>query len=144
MVRLVLAALLLALLAAAPPAGAQNFPDRPIRIIVPLAPGGGTDVFARLLAELASPALGQPIVIENRTGAVGTIGMQALAQAAPDGHTLGFTVNSPLTSAHHAVTVRYTLDQFEPMFIAARGPFTAWRAPCTSRPSGCSVVWTSG
>jgi len=119
MIRLLLATMMLAA-----PAAAQTFPDRPIRIIVPLAPGGGTDVFARVLAELASPALGQPVVVENRPGAVGTIGMQAMLSAPADGHTIGFTVNSPITSAHHAVNVRYTLDQFDPLFIAAQGPFT--------------------
>lgn len=122
------AALAAPLALAAPAVHAQaqgaSWPDRPIRIIVPLAPGGGTDIFARLLAELAAPALGQPIVVENRTGAVGTVGMQAVAESRPDGLTLGFTVNSPITSAHLAVPVRYNAaEAFEPMFIAAAAPF---------------------
>jgi tripartite-type tricarboxylate transporter receptor subunit TctC len=70
--------------------GAQPapFPTQPIRIIVPFAPGGAPDIVARLLADQAAPGLGQPITIENRTGAGGNIGMQAGARAVPDGHTV--------------------------------------------------------
>ncbi|WP_158639145.1 Bug family tripartite tricarboxylate transporter substrate binding protein [Elioraea rosea] len=64
------------------------FPTQPLRIIVPFAPGGAPDIVARLLAEHASPQLGQPVQVENRTGAGGNIGMQAGARATPDGHTI--------------------------------------------------------
>jgi tripartite-type tricarboxylate transporter receptor subunit TctC len=68
---------------------AQNkFPERPITIVVPSAPGGSTDFTARLIAEPLSRALGQPVVIENKAGATGNIGNQAVARAKPDGHTL--------------------------------------------------------
>ena len=71
-------------------------PDRPIRVIIPHAPGGGTDVVTRVLAEAVGTALGQPLVIENRTGgAAGLIGTDLVAKSAPDGYTL--LVNS---SAH--------------------------------------------
>ena len=73
---------------AAWPALAQAFPDRPIRIIVPVGPGGGTDIFARKLVELIGGSLGQPIIVENRPGGSGTIGTQAVIDARPDGHTL--------------------------------------------------------
>lgn len=69
-------------------AQAQTFPTRPIRVIVPSAAGGGTDITARLIAPRMSELLGQQIVVENRAGAAMIIGSEAVARAAPDGHTL--------------------------------------------------------
>lgn len=108
----------------AAPAAAQGFPDRPVRVIVPIAAGGGTDVFARMLSELASPILRQPVIVENRAGASGTIGLQAMLDAPRDGHTISFIWNAPLTSVPHTLGTRYTLDDFEPMFIVGTAPFT--------------------
>jgi tripartite-type tricarboxylate transporter receptor subunit TctC len=110
--------------APAPALAQPAFPDRPVRIIVPIAAGGGTDVFARMLAELASPILRQPVVVENRAGASGTIGLQALIDAPRDGHTLAFIWNAPITSVPHTLGTRYTLDDFEPMFVVGSAPFT--------------------
>jgi tripartite-type tricarboxylate transporter receptor subunit TctC len=88
-----LTALLLALCAA--PAFAQGaFPDKTIKVVVPFAAGGGVDVMARLFAEKAAPILGVPVIVENRAGASGTIGGQAVHQSPPDGYTLLFV---PLT-----------------------------------------------
>ncbi|CAN0398614.1 unnamed protein product, partial [Phaeothamnion confervicola] len=76
-----------------PPAFAQSYPTRPIHIIVPAAPGGMSDVITRTVGQRLAEALGQPVVVDNRLGANGIIGMEAAARAAPDGYTLvlGYT-----------------------------------------------------
>ena len=91
--------LLLCLAGPAPraqPAGA--FPERPVRLVIPLPPGGSNDLIGRILAHGMAQRLGQPVVVENRSGARGVIGAEAVARAAPDGHTVllgggGFTLN---------------------------------------------------
>jgi tripartite-type tricarboxylate transporter receptor subunit TctC len=73
----------------APAARAQDYPNKPITMIVPFAPGGPTDVVGRIVSQRMSEALGQPIVIENKAGAGGRTGIEAMSRAAPDGYTLG-------------------------------------------------------
>ncbi|VTU25067.1 Argininosuccinate lyase [Variovorax sp. PBL-E5] len=87
--RQLLGALGAAPLAAAVPAWAQGYPARPIRIVVPLPPGSPPDVLARLVAERLQQAWKQPVIVDNRPGATGMIGMDVVAKAAPDGYTVG-------------------------------------------------------
>lgn len=88
----------LALLAAVPSlAQAQTFPSKPIRIIVPYPAGGATDVAARLLAPRLQEELKQNVIVENRPGASGNLGMQALLQSPADGHTLAMSLTGMLS-----------------------------------------------
>ena len=88
-------ALLVALIApCATGAAAQDDPAHAIRIVVPFAPGGGTDVFARVMGQRLQEALGQSVVVDNRAGAGGNIGTELVAKSAPDGHTLLFTTTA--------------------------------------------------
>jgi tripartite-type tricarboxylate transporter receptor subunit TctC len=93
----------------------QGFPERPITLIVPAPPGGGTDVFARQLAEIVEPLLKQKVVVENKAGGGGTVGTTLVTAARPDGHTLGFIWNSPLTTSPHTLPVAYTPDSYQPV-----------------------------
>ena len=90
--RRIAAAIMLACLAL--PAMAQVFPERPIRIVVPFAPGGATDVGARVLAEALGAVSPQPVLVENRVGGAGMVGAEAVGRATPDGHTLLFNNTS--------------------------------------------------
>ena len=80
------------------PVTAQDYPSRPIRLIVPFAAGSTPDVFARIVGERASAGLKQPIVIENRAGAGGNVGTDAMVKAAPDGYTIGASITGPLVN----------------------------------------------
>ena len=90
-------AALASLAALALPVRAQPWPARPLRIIVPYPTGGISDLVARALGDRLAARLGQAVIVENKAGASGTIGMDALAKAAPDGYTLAFSAISPLS-----------------------------------------------
>jgi tripartite-type tricarboxylate transporter receptor subunit TctC len=104
-------------------AHAQGFPLKPVKIVVPFAPGGNLDVTARIVAESMAKQLGQPFIIENRAGAGGVIGSEAVATAAPDGYTLvsgttATTIVSPLLVGR----APYQLQSFAPVGMMAVTP----------------------
>src|SRR5215207_2896554 len=78
-------------------AAQEKYPSRPIEMVIPTAAGGGTDIALRALAEIAEPALGQKVVVVNKTGGGGAVGMAGIVQAKPDGYTIGGLWNAPLT-----------------------------------------------
>jgi len=89
----------------------DKFPSKPITMIVQFAPGGNTDLTGRALATLASKILGQPIVVENKAGGAGVIGINALAKAAPDGYTIGTPSFSATVVTPHLRSVPYNVKQ---------------------------------
>ncbi|MEA2928277.1 MAG: hypothetical protein QOG38_705 [Hyphomicrobiales bacterium] len=118
------AAAIACLLAGTGGASAQSYPSRPITLVVPLSVGGSTDVIGRLMAEGMRAALGQAIVVENTTGAGGTIGVGRLARAAPDGYTIGIGQwgTNVATGAIYPLTFDL-LNDFEPIGLIATQPF---------------------
>lgn len=98
------------------PALADKYPSKPIVLIVPYSPGGGTDIAARVIAKFVEPYLGQPIVVENKAGAGGQVGWSAFAKAKPDGYTIGF-VNSPAILLVKALrdNVPFKISDFVPI-----------------------------
>ncbi len=105
-------------------ATAQTYPNRPITMVVPLAPGGSTDVIARIMAEGMRAALGQTIVVENTTGAGGTIGIGRLARATPDGYTFGIGQWGTNVANGAVHNLPYDLlKDFEPIALIATQPF---------------------
>jgi len=97
-------------------ARAQDWPQRPVRIIVPFGPGGGADIIGRIVAQALQDKLGQPVVIENRPGAAGTLGNEAVARADKDGYTLGIMTAGQIIAAVMNKSLRYdTLTAFDPV-----------------------------
>ena len=116
--------LALAALAVSVAAHSQQFPNRPVKIIVPFGPGGFTDVAARILQKELAPALGQAVIIENRPGAGSTIGTDAVAKAAPDGYTLVMISTAHVISPHLYKQMPYDpLKDFTPVMKLAEGPY---------------------
>jgi tripartite-type tricarboxylate transporter receptor subunit TctC len=106
------------------PAVAQRWPDRPIRIVVPYPPGGSTDPVARLLAGDLQTRLGQPVVVENRAGAAGSIGTEHVARAAPDGSTFLFHTSVLATEVSFKQGLNYNVvADFTPVSLAVTGPY---------------------
>ena len=102
---------------------AQNYPSRPIRFIVPFAAGGGTDLVARTLAHKLTQALGQPVVVDNRTGASGVIGTELASKSAPDGYTI--MIATPTLAVNPSLIPNLSYDpvkDFAPVSLIATSP----------------------
>jgi len=130
------------LIAMSPLAGhAQAYPNRPVKMVVPYPAGGGTDLLARLLARKLGERLGQPVVVENRTGASGKVGTDYVGQAAPDGYTLLFNndtlVEAPSMSKGPPEDV---LAHLAPLGLVAEGYMVIGASASTQAPSLAELV----
>jgi tripartite-type tricarboxylate transporter receptor subunit TctC len=108
---------------------AQSYPSRPINVIVSFPPGGNTDIMARALQNEISKALSQTVVIINKPGAAGTLGLIELSRAAPDGYTIALTPNNPLTAQPHVQKLPYTMDSFRYVCLTYFAPYVLIAGP---------------
>ncbi len=115
------AAAALTLGATAAPALAQNYPARPITLIVPWAAGGGTDAVARVIGTLLEKDLGQPVSVVNRIGGSGVVGHSAIANAAPDGYTIGL-ITVEITMMHHQKLTELSPASYTPIALVNLDP----------------------
>ena len=110
-------------------ASAQSYPSRPITMVVPFPPGGNTDIMARALQMEMSKALGQTVVIINKGGAAGTLGLIDVARAAPDGYTIALSPNNPLTAQPHLQKLPYGMDSFRYICLTYYAPYVLIAGP---------------
>jgi len=115
----------------AAPVQAQSFPSKPIRLVIPFAPGGVVDLTARQIGPKLSEAIGQPVLIENRSGAGGTLAADHVAKSAPDGHTLLFAFDSHAVNPHiYKSDLRYdTFKDFAPVTFVGSIPLLLATSP---------------
>ena len=128
MVRCILSLTIASGLAGYSPATAQPYPSAPVKVVTPFAAGGGADVLCRLVAEKLQAMLGQPFIVENRTGAGGNIGAEAVAKAAPDGQVLLCAPDPVLTSY-----LLYSKLAFDPRAFAPVSVFAVFRMGLVAR-----------
>ena len=120
---LIALAALSALTAFTPPAAAQPYPARPVKLVVAFAPGTTSDIIGRMVAEKLTAATGQPFVVENRTGAGGTIGAEMVAKSPPDGYTLLLSTAALPVSAHVFPNLKYdTAKDFASVTVISHSP----------------------
>jgi tripartite-type tricarboxylate transporter receptor subunit TctC len=114
---------LLLAMALAWPAAAQDYPSRPVQMIIPFPPGGNTDLMARALQQELSRILGGTVVAVNRGGAAGTVGNREVHRATPDGHTIGLSPNNALTTQPHLQPNTYAVEQFRHICGVYENPY---------------------
>ena len=103
---------------------AANYPNRPIKLVVPYPPGGSTDPIARLLAADVAARLGQPVIVENKPGAAGSIGTEYVAKAAPDGYTILLHTSAVTTDPSFKKNLSYDVKRdLAPVMLASSGPY---------------------
>ena len=131
----------LAVLAAAAPASAQQWPTRPVQMISPFAPGAANDIIARVVLDQVQQQLGQPFIIENRTGAGGVVGAASVARAEPDGYTI-LLAGASMSSAVilHSTLPYNTLQDFEPIVPFGVQPSVLVAAPSKGFKSVADLV----
>ena len=117
-----LSGLCLAIAALSVTAQAQAWPTKPIRLIVPYAAGGPADVIARVVAKKVGSDVGQTIIVDNKGGAGGTIGVDAALKSAPDGYTFALVAQGPLAGMPNLMKVPYSLGDVQYLTFVARGP----------------------
>ena len=110
-------------------ASAQTYPSRPINMVVPFPPGGNTDIMARALQNEISKALGQIVVVLNKGGAAGTLGILDLIKASPDGYTIALTPNNPLTAQPHLQKLAYSMASFRYICLTYYAPYVLIAGP---------------
>jgi tripartite-type tricarboxylate transporter receptor subunit TctC len=120
---------------------AQNYPSRPVRVIVPFTPGTGMDIIARNVGPRLAERLGQPVVIDNRPGASGNLGAELVAKATPDGHTVMVSGNPLIVSPHLYPNVPFKpLTDFAPISLAAWGTLMLVAHPGTKINSVADLI----
>lgn len=125
-----LSSLLLALvLAGLSPVAAQNYPNRAVQMVIPFPPGGNTDLMGRALQEEMRKALGQPVIVLNKGGASGTIGIVELFRAQPDGYTIALSPNNPLTAQPFMQKQPYSMDSFHFVCLTYYAPYVLIAGP---------------
>jgi len=122
-------AVALAVAALATTAQAQTYPSRPINMVVPFPPGGNTDIMARALQAEMTKAIGQTIVIINKGGAAGTLGLIDVMRSTPDGYTVALSPNNPLTAQPHLQKLPYSMDSFRYICLTYYAPYVLIAGP---------------
>lgn len=119
----------LAALWLAAPVAAQDYPNRPVQMIVPFPPGGNTDLMGRALQEAMRKAINQTVVVINKGGAAGAIGLVDLVRAQPDGYTIALSPNNPLTAQTFLQKQPYSLDSFRFICLTYYTPYVLIAGP---------------